>query len=136
MWQIWLIAAIIFAIVEIFTPGFFFLSFTAGCLAAMIASFFPLGIIWQCLIALLALALFVVFLRPMILKITNKKGATNTERLIGMEGVVEMAIKNSDKGRVKVDGTTWPAVSKTDIAEGKKVRIMGVEGITLHVKEV
>ena len=84
MWQIWLVAAMVFAIVEIFTPGFFSLSFSVGCLGAIIPSLLGLSLVWQVLIALGFFSLFVIFLRPLILKITNKKVQTNTERLIGM----------------------------------------------------
>ena len=40
MWMIWIIAAIIFAIIEIYTPSFFIIWFSCGSIAAAISSVF------------------------------------------------------------------------------------------------
>ncbi len=62
---------------------------------------------------------------------------TTIEKLVGKTGVVIKKIEpNSIKGKVKIDGDSWSATSSTEIDVGKKVVVVGGEGVHLYVKEV
>jgi membrane protein implicated in regulation of membrane protease activity len=41
---------------------------------------------------------------------------------------------NRDGGRVFVEGESWSAVSDEPIPEGRPAEIIGIKGLTLHVK--
>ncbi|MBI4726284.1 nodulation protein NfeD [candidate division TA06 bacterium] len=52
--------------------------------------------------------------------------------LLGQEGDARTKV-NKDGGRVFVAGTHWSAWSETEIAEGTKIKVMEVKGMTLKV---
>jgi membrane-bound serine protease (ClpP class) len=56
---------------------------------------------------------------------------TGTEQLAG--AVAEAAEAFSGRGRVRIFGEEWAAVSDKPIASGQRVRIDRVDGLTLHV---
>ncbi len=62
---------------------------------------------------------------------------TTVEKLVGKMGVVVKKIEpNSIKGKVKIDGEVWSATAGKEIDVGKKVIVVGGEGVHLYVKEV
>lgn len=60
---------------------------------------------------------------------------TNSEALIGKEGIVVKKITAENAGQVRVDGEIWRASSHHHIDEGSRVEIESVSGITLTVKK-
>ena len=47
IWQIWIVAALVLIIIEIFTSGFAIACLSVGCLLAAICAGFELSIAWQ-----------------------------------------------------------------------------------------
>lgn len=139
-WHIWIIVALVFFIIEIFTSGFAVACFTAGALAAAVGAAFSLSLWWQ--IALFALFSFIafVFIRPLVLKFffrekTGKK--TNAEALVGKRGKVSADIDpRTGSGRVAIDGDDWKAVSVDGepISQGTPVEVVSIDSIILTVK--
>lgn len=136
IWQIWVVAGIAAAILEILTPGFFALGVGAGCLVAGIASALGGSLAAQIVAGLAGLALFMIFLRPTLLKLSAKGEKTNTERMVGMRCSVTEDIGDGEPGRVLVDGVSWRAMSDQPVKAGAKAEITGIDGSTLTVKEV
>jgi membrane-bound serine protease (ClpP class) len=64
-------------------------------------------------------------------KARRKPVTTGTEQLAG--AVAEAAEAFSGRGRVRIFGEEWAAVSDKPIASGQRVRIDRVDGLTLHV---
>jgi membrane-bound serine protease (ClpP class) len=64
-------------------------------------------------------------------KARRKPVTTGAEQLVG--AVAEAAEAFSGRGRVRIFGEEWAAVSDQPIASGQRVRIDRVDGLTLHV---
>ena len=60
---------------------------------------------------------------------------TNIDMIIGKIGIVTKEINELSPGRVKVSGKDWMAVSNSHIDEGKKVRVLKIEGAKIIVRE-
>ncbi len=142
IWQIWVIAALILIIVEIFTSGFAIACLSAGCFMSAIGASLDLSFAWQ--IGLFALGSFLafIFIRPVVIRMMNKKSdnnmiTTNTDNLIGRRAVVTEKIESDGFGRIKVDGDDWKARMEDDSeAEiGEKVTIVSQESVILTVKK-
>lgn len=137
IWHIWAIVAILFVIGEIFTSGFAFICFAAGCVGGAIAAAAGAILEWQ--LGIFAIATFLAFLavRPLLRKLSAKDEiVTNADALIGRIAKVTECIEVGGKGRVAVDGDLWQAVSDepTDIEKGELVIIVARESIILTVK--
>ena len=142
IWHYWVIAALLFFIIEIFTSGFAIACLSVGCLFGAVASAFELSLAWQ--IGLFALGSFLafIFIRPFVLKLMNKKTnknnvTTNMDNLIGRKAIVTEKIESDGYGRVKIDGDDWKArlEDKGEAEVGEKVTIISNESIILTVKK-
>ena len=65
----------------------------------------------------------------------RKKPTTGGEALIGQEGDARTLIDGKG-GKVFVAGAHWSAFSDQEIAEGKRIRVIGVKGMSLKVEEI
>ncbi len=85
MWQVWLIIAGVFFIIEMATVGFLVFWFGIGALIAMISSFFIPNVYIQTLIFLVTSTALLFFTKPLVNKfiIKNKKVETNAYSIIG-----------------------------------------------------
>ncbi len=139
MWYIWLIAAIIFCVAEIFYNGFFIIWFAIGSIVALITSFFTSNLVIQTLIFLLISLILLITLTKRITKKLSKNDIvqTNINSLIGKKGIVIEAIKNNtlEPGLVKLDGETWSATSLNEetIEKGTLVEVTNIVGVRLIV---
>lgn len=141
IWQIWVVAALVLIIVEIFTSGFAIACLSVGCFMSAIAAAFELSFAWQ--IGLFALGSFLafIFVRPFVLRLmkknTNNSVTTNMNNLIGRRAVVTEKIERDGYGRVKIDGDDWKARLDDDgkVEVGEKVTIISNESIILIVKK-
>ena len=140
-YQIWLIAAIVLVIIELLTAGFGVICFAIGALFSALAAFLEANLIWQMVVFAVASVLCFIFLRPVLLRLLDKKSKdvkTNAEALIGKIAVVSETIDPAkNQGRVAVDGDDWKAVSADGIVinKGEKVEIISRDNIILTVKK-
>jgi membrane-bound serine protease (ClpP class) len=86
------------------------------------------------ILASLPFAAVFLILLTVLLKSQRQKVTTGAPGMIGLLGLAETEI--SSNGRVKVRGEYWRAHSTRPIAQGKRVRVVGVDNLTLHVDEV
>ena len=141
-WQIWVIIALIFVIVEMFTTGFAVMCISVGCLFGAGASLLDWDIKWQILAFAIGTALAFVTVRPLVYKFFYKKSSevkTNTDALIGRRAVVTERIEGElHPGRVKIDGDDWKAVPLNDetIEVGEAVEVTAINSIILTVKKL
>ena len=138
MWQIWLIAAGIFLIIEIFTVGFFVFWFSIGSLIAMIISFFTSNVIVQVTVFIISSCILIFATKPLSNKVTKKDSVpTNVYSIIGKKAVVVEDIDwTTGQGQVKVNGEIWSAKSneQSKIPKGSEVIVECVDGVKLQVK--
>ena len=141
-WHIWVIVALLFVIVEIFTSDFSVICLSFGCLGGAIGAACDVEFKWQMLLFAAATFLAFVFVRPLLKRLLLRKGGdlrTNADALIGRVAVVSESIEPAlQKGRVAVDGDDWKAISEDDepIAKGERVVIVSRESVILTVKKL
>ena len=138
--HLWIIVGIVLATAEIFIPGFAVMCLGIGAFGGAGAAYLNWG--WEvqagvfCAVSLLC----VVLLRPIALKFlyqSEDKIATNTQALVGKRAkVIDEIPGNMEKGRVKVEGEEWNALSKIDlpIPAGQYVIVRQVDGNKLIVE--
>ena len=103
---LWLVALIIFGVVEAATVGLASIWFAAGALAALILSAFLNSLLVQVVVFLAVSFVTLLLVRPLAQKYFNaRRTATNADRVIGQEAVVVQEIDNlRGLGQVKVGG--------------------------------
>jgi len=138
MWQIWLIAAGVFLILEIFTMGFLVFWLSLGCLLAMLVSFVTDSIIIQTTVFVLSSGILIFATKPFVKKFTEKDTTkTNVYSLVGKKAVVIEDIDwATGTGQIKFDGQIWSArtTEQVNIPKGTEVEIESIEGVKAFVK--
>lgn len=134
----WLIALILFGILEAVTVGLASIWFAAGALVSLLASVAGAPLPVQIVVFLGVSFLTLLLVRPLAQRYVNdRKIATNADRNIGQEAVVTQEISNLDgRGQVSVSGTLWTArsVGNSPIPAGSRVRILAIEGVKVVVE--
>lgn len=135
----WLIAAVIFGVAEILTPGVVFAWLAvAAVLTGIVVMAFGLSLPFQlALFGLLAIAAVYGGRRwydrnPV--ESSDPRLNDRTARLIGETVTVVVAIEHG-RGRVKVGDGVW-AARGPDAAEGSRVRVTGADGACLIVEHL
>ena len=142
VWHIWVIVALIFVIVEIFTSGFAVMCISFGCLFGAAASALDWDVKWQLLAFAIGTVLAFMTVRPLVYKFFYKKShevKTNADALVGRRAVATERIEGElHPGRVKVDGDDWKAVSLgvEPIEVGDAVEITAINSVILTVKKI
>ena len=137
MWQIWLIAAGIFFIIEIATVGFLIFWLGIGALFAMVTSLFTDTIIIQTAVFVISSSILIPLTKPLVNKYFDdgKSLPTNAYGLIGKKGLVIVDINTLDStGQVKVNGEVWSAKADTNITKGTEIEVIKIDGVKLIVK--
>ena len=133
-------AIVIFAVAEALTVQLVTVWFAIGAAAALIANAAHLGTGVQVLIFIVVSLVALAATRPFIKKNAKvKKTPTNSDRVIGEEGIVTAEIDNiKGVGTVKIGGSDWTARSENSqiIPEGKIVEIIRIEGVKVIVREI
>ena len=138
MWQVWLIAAGVFLVLEIFTVGFLVFWLSIGCLLAMLVSFVTDSVIIQTTVFVLSSALLILATKPLTKRFTQKDTTkTNVYSLEGKKAIVTEDIDwASGSGQIKLDGEVWSAktAEQINIPKGTEVEIEKIEGVKAYVK--
>lgn len=140
-WQIWLIIAGFFFILEIATVGFLVFWFGVAALITCLLSLFIHNVIAQTAIFVILSAALIFLTRPFANKIAKKDTiVTNSNRIIGKEAIVKKQISANESGLIKVGGDTWTAILDAPytepISEGSSVEITKIDGVKAVVKPV
>jgi membrane-bound serine protease (ClpP class) len=91
-----------------------------------------LGVVAPIVIGFTGIAAFLVQLG---LAAQRRKAVTGVEGMLEEIGVTLTPIEPAAGGRVAVHGETWRATSAEDIPSGERVRITGIDGLTLTVRK-
>lgn len=135
LWIVILVAALLleaatFALVSVW--------FVFGSIAALIAASLEAPIWLQFVLFILVTAVLLIFTRPLIKKLfPNKFTPTNSELSVGKSAVVIEEINTEQgKGRVRLNGVDWIAISDSNdiIPKDTVVTVVEVRGAKLSVK--
>lgn len=135
----WVVALVVFLIVEAVTAGLVSIWFIFGSLVALICAALGaavwLQIFWFVIVSVATL----VLTRPLVKRYVDSRSvATNADRSIGRAAVVTERIDNlAATGAVKLDGVVWTARSTDDavaIETGERVTVRAIEGVKLIVE--
>ena len=135
----WVVALVVFLIVEAVTAGLVSIWFVCGSLVALICAALGaavwLQIFWFVIVSVATL----VLTRPLVKRYVDSRSvATNADRSIGRAAVVTERIDNlAATGAVKLDGVVWTARSTDDavaIEAGERVTVRAIEGVKLIVE--
>ena len=135
----WLVALLVFLVIEAVTAGLTSIWFAFGALAGLICAVTD-GPEWlQGLWFLIISAAALVITRPLAKKFINARTVpTNADRVLGRVAVVTETIDNTlGSGCVRVDGQEWTARSLDEsvIPAGKTVIAREIRGVKLIVEE-
>ena len=137
MITVWIVAMIVFLIVEGITLGLTSLWFAIGSLAALISALFEAPVWMQVAWFLVISAAALAATRPLARKYLNPNcQPTNADRVVGMEGIVTEAIDNlKARGQVSVGGSVWTARTgdARTIPKDSLVRVLRIEGVKIIV---
>ena len=139
MWQIWLIIAILFFILEMMGPGFLLFWFGVGALITTIVSIFVDNVIIQIGVFAISSTLLLFCTKPFVKKVTkNETVLTNVYSIIGKNGIVTKEINTlKGSGQIKINEELWSAKSSTNdiIPEGTTVTVLQIDGVKALVKK-
>ena len=138
-WVLWLIAAVVFAVGEIATLGFFLAPFAGGALVAAVAAAAGAGAVLTWVAFLLVSAVLLAALRPLARSHRRLPAQlrTGTAALVGRTAMVTERIANREgSGSVKLEGENWTAraYDEDDVIEpGSRVHVVEIRGATALV---
>ncbi|MCD8480284.1 MAG: NfeD family protein [Candidatus Cloacimonetes bacterium] len=136
-----MIIGILFVIIEIFDPAFFFISLGVGAIVTGLVAMLPIverSIPLQILIFAICSFIAFLFMRKLGKKVlAHPAGETNVFALKGKSGHITQAIEKDGRGYVKVGGEEWVAISQDgqSIDKDAKVEIIEIDGNKLIVKQ-
>ena len=137
---IWIGAAVIFLVAEIFTAGFFLIFFAFGAVGAAVAAMLGVDPIWQLAIFVALSTLALIFVRPFATRVSRQtRNEVGIDRVIGKRAVVVDEIDPlRGKGIVRVGQEEWRAESDNGaiIPPNAEVEVLRVQGTRLFVKPV
>ena len=135
---VWLFIAVVLSVIEAVTVSLISVWFAIGALAAIIPAYFEVPLWGQILVFLAVSAIAFAFTKRFFKDVVKvKKQPTNSDSLIGTDGIVTAEINNLEgAGKVYISGLTWSAKSKNGekISEGAVVTVYKIEGATLIVE--
>ncbi len=142
MWVIWLILLVISLIIEAATMGLTTVWCAVGCLVGIILDLCHVDVMIQIIamivVTVISFVVCIIWIKPMVdARRMGKIQPTNADRVIGHEGVVIKTIDPvAGKGQIKVDGQIWSAKCEVSVEEGKKVRVLSLEGVKAVVEPI
>lgn len=136
---VWIAVTIICIVIETLTLSLTTIWFGISSFVMVFLALTPIPFIAQLFIFVVFSLILLIFTRPVVQKkISQKKIATNYERVIGQIAVVTKNITAMDKGTIKINGMEWTAAVKEDITleAGNKCVIEEIAGVTAFVKKI
>jgi len=138
-WVIWMVAAGVLAIGEIFTLSFFLGPIAVAAAVAAVAALIGVGIAIQIVVFIAASAASLLVLRPVARRHlhTPSQLRTGTAALVGERAVVLERV-DGDGGQIKLAGEVWTARAYDEdevIEPGARVQVLQIQGATALVSE-
>ena len=133
----WLVLFIALSLLELMTINFVSIWFAIGALITTFASLVIDNQMIELAIFTVTSLFLLLITKNFVKKIRIKEVVpTNLDRVIGKIGLVTSSIPKDGVGEVKVLGKSWSAYSSKGIEEGRKVKILSIDGVKLKVEEI
>lgn len=137
---VWLIALVVFIVIEIATMGLTTIWFAGGALIALVLALVDVSFYVQLAAFLVISIVLLVCTRSLAMKFFNgKRVKTNVDSIIGKQAIVLAEIDNlKEEGQVILNGMEWSArayENGTVIPVGAVVEVKEVQGVKLMVME-
>jgi membrane protein implicated in regulation of membrane protease activity len=139
VWRwVWTIFAIVLAIGEMFTAGFFLLPFAIGGAAAAVLAWIGANVVAQWLVFFGVSTISLVYLRRFIgRQDQGEQPRVGANRWVGQEGVVLQDIDpRTGSGMVRILNEEWRATALGRIPAGSKIVVSAVDGARLIVEKL
>lgn len=140
MIMFWVVAIVVFIVLELATPSALIsIWFAVGSFAAFVLAWLGMELWVQIVLFFLVSIASMLVVRPMSTRyLRGNIVPTNADRFIGEIGVVVESIKDDKWGSIKVNGTQWSAVevNHETVEIGGKVKIVAIEGAKMLVKKM
>lgn len=140
-WIGWLVLIAVFLVIEMLTLDFTFLMLSFGAAVGLVTDLVGLPFWVQVIIAAGAAALFILLLRPPLLKRLRRgedPTKSNVDALLDLRGIALQDITQIS-GQAKLsNGDTWTARTATSvpIPQGSPVAVTAINGATATVRPV
>ncbi len=140
LWWHWLVIGLLLVLVELATPGGFFVIFfgISALIVGALASFGMAGPVWMQLLlfSILSILSLVLFRSRLLKAIQDDPQRPEVDALVGEIGHVDGAIAPGGIGKIEVRGAAWSArnISSTTLARGVRCRVLRVDGLTLDIE--
>lgn len=139
IWHYWVLAAILFFLLEIIIPSFLMASIGIGCILAFFGAVFHVPFSIQLILFIIGTLAGIMSVKPLMKKYAYNKMAikTNAGGLVGRIGKVKEEINEKENtGCVAIDGDLWKCIPTRNeiIPVGEKVRVVSLESIILTVE--
>lgn len=81
-------------------------------------------------------AAVILFLVRLAVQSQRRRAVTGDSGMVGERGLALTAIPAAGNGQVSTHGEIWRATATEDIAQGERIEVVAVEGLTAHVRRV
>jgi membrane protein implicated in regulation of membrane protease activity len=137
---IWVGAAVILAIGELLTAGFFLLPFAVGAAAAAVLAFLGIGVVWQLLVfVIVSVSFLAVLQRYARTEPSDVPAQAGANRYQGRKALVIQDIDwEAGTGQVRMETEDWRATTEDHISipRGTQVKVIRVTGTRLVVEPI
>jgi membrane protein implicated in regulation of membrane protease activity len=138
-WVVWMLAAGVFAVGEIFTMGFFLAPIAIAAVMAAAAALVGAGLALQMVVFILVSVASLAILRPVARGHlhTPARLRTGTAALVGQPATVRERV-DAEGGSIKLAGEIWSARAFDEdrvFEPGERVEVLKIEGATALVHE-
>ncbi|PKQ35248.1 MAG: hypothetical protein CVT61_06880 [Actinobacteria bacterium HGW-Actinobacteria-11] len=140
-WIGWLVLIAVFLVIEMLSLDFTFLMLAFGSVVGLVTDLLGVPVWVQVIIAAAAAAVFILFLRPPLLKRLHRgedPTKSNVDALLDLRGVALSEVTQIS-GQVKLaNGDTWTARTSTPvpIPSGAPIAVSVINGATAIVRPV
>lgn len=136
----WSMVIVLMIVFELVTLGnLVTIWFAIGALASLLVSLVSKNITIQVVVFSIVSVVSIVLVRPITHKVLKgAETATNSDRLIGKQFILDFEITQEKWGLIEVNGIEWSATSfdHSQIDSGSLVEVLAIEGVKLIVKKV
>lgn len=138
--MIWAIVIVLMIVFELATLGnLVSVWFAIGALASLLVSLVTQNITIQIVVFAIVSVVSLVLVRPITYKVLKgTEIATNSDRLIGKQMILNTEITQENWGLIEVNGIEWSATTEdhSQIDAGSLVEVLAIEGVKLIVKKI
>ena len=134
---IWLVAFVVFLILEVLAPTMLFIGFSiAALISGLFGYFYPESYYWQIGVFIIVSAILLPLTRKLTNKITKDSPQTaSVDAFSGKIGIVVKTIEPDNAGQLKIDSEIWRALSEEKIEVNEKAKVLKIVGATVHVEK-